>query len=78
MHEILSTTHQDIQDLPKEWRYAHSHLKELIIGDPSQPIRTILFIKKVLNYFTFFSHIKSKIIFEAKKMLIGLLLGKKN
>ena len=35
--EMVSKDHAD---LPKEWRYVASHLRDLIIGDQSQGVRT--------------------------------------
>ena len=31
---------KDHVDLPREWRYVASHLRDLIISDPSQSVRT--------------------------------------
>ena len=52
--------------LPKEWRYAHHHSKDLIIGDPSIGIKIRASFKKNHDYLTFISQIKFKTIEEAK------------
>ena len=40
--ETSDETPKDLQDpnLPKSWKYAQSYLKDLIIGDTSQGVRT--------------------------------------
>ena len=53
--------------LPKEWRYAHGHPKELIIGDPSKGVSTRSSIRNVCDYLAFVSQIEPKSIEEAEK-----------
>ena len=54
-------------DLPKEWRYAHGHPKELIIGDPSKKIRTRSSMQNICDYLAFVSQVEPKSIEEAEK-----------
>ena len=46
------------QELPKEWRYAHSHPKDLILGDPSQGVRTQSSLRNICNHLAFISEIE--------------------
>ena len=41
--------------LPKDWKYIHSHLKDQIIGDPSQGVKTRSYLKNINNYLAFVS-----------------------
>ena len=52
--------------MPREWRNTHSHPKELIIGNPSQDIKTKALFRNALNHFAFISHFEPKIIYKAK------------
>ena len=62
----INNDHNDI-DLPRDWRYAHSHPKDLIIGDPSQGIRTRSYMRNISNHLAFVSQIEPKTIEEAEK-----------
>ena len=42
-------------DLSKKWRYVHNHPKDLIIGDPSQGVRTRVSFKDTFDYLAFIS-----------------------
>ena len=53
--------------LPRNWKYAQSHPKDQIIGDPSQGVRTRSNFKNVNNYLAFVSQIEPKIFKEAEK-----------
>ena len=53
-------------DLPKEWRYAHNHPKELIIGDPTLGIKTRSSFRENLDYIAFVSQIEPNCIEEAE------------
>ena len=57
---------QRYSDLPKEWRYAHNHPRDLIIDDPSQGVRTRSSFRDTFNYLVFVPQIKSKYIEEAE------------
>ena len=50
--EIVNKDHNDI---PKELRYVASHPKDLILGDPSQGIRTRSTFREELDYLAFIS-----------------------
>ena len=41
--------------LPIDWKYAHSHPKDQIIGDPSQEVKTRSYLKNINNYLAFVS-----------------------
>ena len=45
--------------VPKEWRYASSHPKDLIIGDPEQGVKTRFSIN-LFNNLAFVSQIEPK------------------
>ena len=53
--------------VPKESRYASSHFKDLIIGDPEQGVQTRFFIN-LFNNLAFVSQIKPK-SFKMPKMM---------
>ena len=55
------------QNLPKEWRYAYGHPKDLIIGDPSQGVRTRSSLKNLNDYLAFVSQLEPKTYEEAEK-----------
>ena len=50
--EVVNKDHTDI---PKEWKYVASHPKDLIIGDPSQGVRTRSSYREELDYLAFVS-----------------------
>ena len=52
------------QPLPKDWRYAISHLKDLIIGDVSKKGNTRSKLHNICGHYAFISHIKIKNILE--------------
>ena len=52
--------------LTKAWRYAHGHPKELILDDPSQPVRTRASLRNFNNHLAFVSHFEPKHIEEAE------------
>ena len=54
------------QPFPKDWRYATSHPKELIIDDVSKGITTCSKLHDFCSHFAFISHIKPKNILETK------------
>ena len=53
--KIKEPTISQKDELFKEWRYVHGHSKDLIIGDPSQKVRTHFFLENVSNYLAFVS-----------------------
>ena len=52
--------------MPKVWRYASSHPKNLIIGDPEQGVKTRSFIN-LFNNLAFVSQIEPKSFKDAEK-----------
>jgi len=54
------------QPLLKDWRYATSHPKDLIIGDVSKGVTTRSQLHDICGYFAFISHIEPKNILEAE------------
>ena len=54
------------QPLPKDWRYATSHPKELIIGDASKGVTTCSKLHDFCGHFAFISHIEPKNILETE------------
>ena len=58
---------QDIDNLSREWRYVHNHLKELIIDDPTQGVRTRSSLRDVCNDVVFVSHLEPKTTYEVEK-----------
>jgi len=54
-------------DLPKEWRYAYGHHKELILSDLSKGVITRSSIRNECDYIAFVSQIEPKCIEEAEK-----------
>ena len=58
---------QDTGNLSREWRYVYNHPKELIIGDPTQGVRTRSSFRDVCNYAAFVSHLELKTIDEDEK-----------
>ena len=52
--------------LPREWKYVGSHPKELIIGDPSQGIRTRSKYREEINHIAFVSQIEPHNLEEAE------------
>ena len=57
---------QPTQPLLKDWRYATSHPKDLIIGDVSKEITTRSKLYDICDRFVFISHIEPKNILEAE------------
>ena len=52
--------------MSKEWRYIHNHPNDLIIGDPSQRVRTRALFRDIFDYLVFVSQIEPKSIEEAE------------
>ena len=57
---------EPIQLLPKDWRYATNHPKELIRGDVSNGVTTRFKLHDICDHYAFISHIEPKNILEAK------------
>ena len=51
-------TNVNENSLPREWKYVGSHPKELILGDPSQGIRTRSKYREEINHIAFVSQIE--------------------
>ena len=54
------------QPLPKDWRFASNHPKDLIIGDVYNGVTTQSKLYDLCGHFAFISHIKPKNILEAE------------
>jgi hypothetical protein len=64
--EDLQVQQMSHDDLPKEWRYAIHHPKDLIIGDPSQGVTTRSSTKNICANLAFLSQIEPKNFNEAQ------------
>jgi len=53
------------EDFPREWRYSSSHPKELILGDPSEGVRTRHGLRKEVSHSAFISMIEPTSIDQA-------------
>ena len=51
-------------DLPRAWKFAHNHPRELIIGDPSEKVRTRS-SRHLIDNLAFVSHIEPKNVVDA-------------
>ena len=54
------------QLLPKDWRYATNHPKDLIIGDVSKGVTTCSKLHDLCGHYAFISHFEPKNILEAE------------
>ena len=61
--EVINKNHNDI---PKEWKYVGSYPKELILGDPSQGIRTRSTYREKIDYIAFAYQVEPHSLEEAK------------
>ncbi|OMO50151.1 hypothetical protein CCACVL1_30598 [Corchorus capsularis] len=57
----------DDADLPKAWKYGKSHPPDLIIGNPSESVRTRGALREVCEFAAFISQIEPKVFKDAKK-----------
>ena len=65
-NEVNDTSKEDLDtSLPKDWRYASSHSKELIISDTHQGIKTRSSLRYI-NNIVFISQIEPKNIEKAE------------
>ena len=55
------------KDLPRAWKFDQNHPKELIIGDPSEKVRTHSSTKQLMDNFALVSHFESKNVVDALK-----------
>ena len=63
---VDETSKEDLNtSLPKDWRYASSHPKDIIIGDTQQRIKTRSSLR-YMNNLAFISQIEPKNIKEAE------------
>ena len=54
------------QPLPKDWRYAATHLKDFIVGDVSKGVITRSKLHNLCGHFAYISHIEHKNILEVE------------
>nr|XP_027120317.1 uncharacterized protein LOC113737262 [Coffea arabica] len=52
-------------DLPRAWKFVQNHPKELIIGDPSEKVRTRSFSRQLIDNFALVSHLEPKNVADA-------------
>ena len=64
--EVQKDEVEQSQPLPKDWRYASNHPKDLIIGDVSKGVTTRSKLHYFCGKFAFISHIEQKNILEAE------------
>ena len=64
--EVQNNKEESSQPLPKDWRYATNHPKELILGDVSKGITTRSKLHKLCGNFAFISHFEPKNILEVE------------
>ena len=64
--EVQEVEVEPTPPLPKDWRFATNHLKDLIIGDVSKGVTTRSKLYDLYGYFSFISHIEPKNILEAQ------------
>ena len=60
------------QDLPKVWRFAHNHPKELILGDPSKGITTRASMKNVCRHLAFLSQVEPKTFLDDEPGIMAM------
>ena len=64
--EVQEVEMEPMLPLPKDWRYATSHPKGLIIGDVSKGVSTRSKLHDLCGHYAFISHIEPKNILEAE------------
>nr|XP_027109274.1 uncharacterized protein LOC113729149 [Coffea arabica] len=52
-------------DLPRAWKFVQNHPKELIIGDPSEKVRTCSSSRQLIDNFALVSHFEPKNVVDA-------------
>ena len=55
------------KDLPRAWKFVQNHPKELIIGNPSEKVRTRSSTKQLKDNFALVSHFESKNVVDVLK-----------
>ena len=63
--EVQEDKAEPTQLLSKDWRYATSHPKDLILGDVFKGVTTRSKLYNICDHFAFISHIEPKNILEA-------------
>ena len=58
--EVQKDEVEPSQPLPKYWRYATNHPKNLIVGDVSKGVTTCSKLHNICDHFAFISHIEPK------------------
>ena len=71
--ELQDVEVETTQPLPKDWRYATNHPKDLIIGDVSKGITTRSKLNDICGHFTLISHIELKTSLKRRATHIGCL-----
>ena len=64
--DVQEDKEESSQPLPKDWRYATNHPKELILGDVSNGVTTRSKLHDLCGNFAFISHFEPKSILEAE------------
>ena len=72
--EVQEVKVEPTQLLPKDWRCASNHPKDLIMGDISKRVTTRSKLHDLCGHFTFISHIEPKNILEAEADSYWLLI----
>ena len=65
-NNLEENINKEYDDLSKKWKFIRNHLKDLIIGEPSQGARTRSTFKDIHDHLAFVSQIEPKCIEEAK------------
>ena len=65
---------EQVQLLPKDWKYVSSHPKELIIGEVSKGVSTRSNVHNLCDFVAFISHIKPRNIHKAEVDFDWLLI----
>jgi len=64
--DVQEDKEESTHPLPKTWRYATNHPKELILGDASKGVTTRSKLHDLCGNFAFISHFEPKSILEAE------------
>jgi len=76
--EVQNIEVEPTQPLPKDWRYATNHPKDLIIGDVFKGVTTRSKLHDICGHFAFISHIEPRISSKSRVTHIGCLQYKKS
>ena len=69
-NQALEENDKDVgtpKDLPRDWKFVQNHPKELIIGDPSEKVRTRSFSKQLMDNFALISYFEPKNVVDVLK-----------